>query len=398
MDWGEYKSGVAGSREVIVFPFFEHKLSGKTGNGLDVGCGDGELTARIASLTSSHVVGVDCDLPALQRARFAHRGMHFVLGHADRNVIPAIGLEFDYVYSNCCLCHLSDEGVGNLFMDLFACMKEQAEFVFLVPTAQWAREMYSDIRYEKSGISAVPRFGGRQNFRTKEWYQSTLKRCGFTDVECSELTIPDDERLERRYRDNSGKELFFAFVARRASSLPGLDQMTRAFEIAHDNRKLEIQLFWQRSLFFWGFVAAALVGYGTSYVRAPGIAIILALFGLICSVIWAAGNRGSKYWQEYWEEKVSLYQHYVTGNIFYDREPKRPKLLEIYAARRTSVSKLTMALSDYAVALWLVLVMHSLARRFDVGIGLEVKTGALLFVLLTLAYCFVLLRGSKSED
>lgn len=400
MDWmnGSYRACIAGSREVMVFPFFDSKLANKSGNGLDIGCGDGELTARIGSVTQSHVVGLDCDSRALKVARQLHRGMSFVQGHADKNIIPTIGLTFDYAFSNCCLCHLNDEGVYSLLMDLFSSMREGAELVVLVPTHQWAREMYSDISYEKGGISALPRVGDRQYFRTRQWYESALEKCGFTTIESTDLLIPEDQRLEERYLKNVGKELFVGLVAKRAAMLPNAKQMKQAFAIAHDNRKLEIQLFWQRSLFFWGFVAAALVGYGTVYEKAPGLTILLALFGLVCSVVWSAGNRGSKYWQEYWEQKVNFFQHYTTGNIFYDREPRKATLRDIYAARRNSVSKLTMGLSDYAVGLWLVLLVHSLARRFEIPVISSLEVGVLVMALLTLCYCLFLIHGSKSED
>ena len=36
---------------------------------------------------------------------------------------------------------------------------------------------------------------------------------------------------------------------------------TKALEMAADVRKFEIGLFWQRSLVFWGFIAAAFVAY-----------------------------------------------------------------------------------------------------------------------------------------
>jgi hypothetical protein len=173
--------------------------------------------------------------------------------------------------------------------------------------------------------------------------------------------------------------------------------MKEAFDIAHENRKLEIQLFWQRSLFFWGFVAAALVGYGTVYNDKAEIEIVFALFGLVCSVVWSSGNRGSKYWQEYWEQKVTFFQHYTTGNIFYDRSPKAPGFLEVFAPRRMSVSKLTMALSDYSVFLWILLCAHSISRSFrNAPAGVYQLVGIL--TLLTLSYCLWFLNKSKSED
>jgi len=68
------------------------------------------------------------------------------------------------------------------------------------------------------------------------------------------------------------------------------------FETALECRHLEIRLFWQRALFFWGFVGVAFVGVATSYVEFPFLALVLSSFGLICSLCWALANRGSKYW------------------------------------------------------------------------------------------------------
>ena len=69
-----------------------------------------------------------------------------------------------------------------------------------------------------------------------------------------------------------------------------------------DTRKFEIDLFWKRSLFFLGFISAAFIGFGALYKKdAPELALLLACFGLVCSVAWTLANRGSKYWQENWQ-------------------------------------------------------------------------------------------------
>lgn len=396
MDWDVYKAQVDASRRLIVFPFFSKNLSAREGVGVDIGCGNGDLTAYIARTSSMSLVGIDKDQDLIGAVRAKHPEIHLVCGEIDRNALPSVGLNFDFAFSNCCLCHIADEGVYHTFFDLYSCMKERGEFVFLVPSIHWAKEMYSEIEYEKSGITAVPRYGGRQFFRTPDWYRAALAKCGFEIVSSEEIRIPDDEELEPRYRDRAGSRLFSAFVAKRLPSLPNAETMKMAFEIAHENRKLEIQLFWQRSLFFWGFVAAALVGYGASYGKQGGLEIVFALFGLVCSVVWSSGNRGSKYWQEYWEEKVNLFQHYVSGNIFYDRSPKAPSLIDFFAPRRMSVSKLTMALSDYSVFLWLLLCGHSILKGSS---GVELSPlGIEILTAITLLYCLWFLHKSKSED
>ena len=86
---------------------------------------------------------------------------------------------------------------------------------------------------------------------------------------------------------------------------------------AHDIRKFEIDLYWKRSAYFWTFIALAFAGYGalqmhnvrteephTETVGIKGLAFLLANVGLVASVAWFQVNRGSKYWQEYWETQI----------------------------------------------------------------------------------------------
>ena len=152
--------------------------------------------------------------------------------------------------------------------------------------------------------------------------------------------------------------------------------LTLLFDTASDTRKFEIDLFWKRSLFFWGFIAAAFTGYALA---TKMLALALACFGLVCSVVWTLGNRGSKYWQEAWEAKVeriedALPQFTVSANpvqpprnslsiqpLFRTREPPDTSKGPWLRGRRFSVSKLTIALSDFTSLVWLGLVVRSSA-------------------------------------
>lgn len=148
------------------------------------------------------------------------------------------------------------------------------------------------------------------------------------------------------------------------------------FDTASDTRKFEIDLFWKRSLFFWGFIAAAFAGYALA---AKMLALVLACFGLVCSVVWTLGNRGSKYWQEAWEAKVeriedALPQFTLSADpvhpprdqlpiqpLFRTREPPDTSKGWWLSGRKFSVSKLTIALSDFTSLVWLGLMIRSSA-------------------------------------
>jgi hypothetical protein len=82
-------------------------------------------------------------------------------------------------------------------------------------------------------------------------------------------------------------------------------QKKRILALAAEVRKFEIERFWARSIFFWGFIAAAFVAYAQLYNKdAKDSALIVACFGFVCSIAWTLANRGGKYWQEAWEQKV----------------------------------------------------------------------------------------------
>jgi hypothetical protein len=79
------------------------------------------------------------------------------------------------------------------------------------------------------------------------------------------------------------------------------EQNEKRFDVSVQTRNLEIELFWKRSLFFWGFISAAFIGYAA--LRQSDLRILLACFGMVCSCAWTLVNRGSKYWQEAWENE-----------------------------------------------------------------------------------------------
>lgn len=131
-----------------------------------------------------------------------------------------------------------------------------------------------------------------------------------------------------------------------------------AFDSAVESRKFEIGLFWQRSLFFWGFVAVPFIPYATLITSGhPRYAASLALFGLISSVAWSGVNRGSKRWQEHWEDEVDVCQKRLGIKVFNTRHNLQKKNFWL-DARRLSVSRLAIALSDISAIFWLALMLR----------------------------------------
>jgi hypothetical protein len=162
------------------------------------------------------------------------------------------------------------------------------------------------------------------------------------------------------------------------------------FQIAYETRNLEINLFWKRYGAFWIIVAAAFVGFAELKASENDYSILLASFGFISSFAWTLMNRGSKYWQETWEDRAG--RNDATG--FFQRwEPIQKK--NFWSARRYSVSKLAIVLSDFVALCWLIILgndTYSLIYcRWD-------KAGFIIIssLFITLVFLFILLFKGRS--
>ena len=136
----------------------------------------------------------------------------------------------------------------------------------------------------------------------------------------------------------------------------------KRYEVALDTRKFEIELFWKRSLFFWGFVSVAFAGY----FNAPKHQLLISSFGFVLSFGWSLANRGGKYWQENWEMVIDKIDKKMTNGVFKKRK-RIPDDKSIWLkARKFSVSKITIAISDFTTMIWLVLLVKN-ANIFEIS-------------------------------
>lgn len=128
----------------------------------------------------------------------------------------------------------------------------------------------------------------------------------------------------------------------------------RFLEVALENRQLELNLLWQRSLFFWGFIVAAIAAIPNLIHEDPRLLTLVTGFGVVASIGWVMVNLGSKYWTENWETKLFLNPEIKT--LF------QPLTLSKKApwAIRFSVSKLMTAFSALVTFLWLAAFIRQL--------------------------------------
>ena len=169
----------------------------------------------------------------------------------------------------------------------------------------------------------------------------------------------------------------------------------KAFDTAHQNRLFEVDLFWKRALFFWGFIAATFVGYVTINKQLSNLSIIISVFGFVCSFAWTLANRGSKYWQEYWERKVENLETEIVGELFIDDKPFTDGNKWL-SGRKFSVSKLAIAISDYLVFLWLCIALYEINKTFSI-ISISKNYMTLFFISFSIVYMILVYQNCKSR-
>ncbi len=110
-------------------------------------------------------------------------------------------------------------------------------------------------------------------------------------------------------------------------------------------RDFEITNLWQRSVFLFGFILACFTGYGAILISllttgeqtveyptlANFIECIIALIGLIFSVIWIMMAKGSKAWYEIYENAITKIEN---KNNKKDDDSKEPQYLKMFDGYR----------------------------------------------------------------
>ena len=101
----------------------------------------------------------------------------------------------------------------------------------------------------------------------------------------------------------------------------------RAYDVAADIRKFEIDKYWQRTLYFWGFITAIYAAYFSVlkefYTDVLGFRshgtiplVVLSALGLFFCFSWLLASKGSKHWQENWENHLDMLEDEITGPLY----------------------------------------------------------------------------------
>ena len=115
--------------------------------------------------------------------------------------------------------------------------------------------------------------------------------------------------------------------------------LKNAFNFANSCREKEIDRFWSRGLYFWGFIVASFTAYFVTFSNiiprksedyidlsfeqfllipfmGKLILFIISFVIFIFCLSWLLVHKGSKYWQENWEEHIYQLEKNYMGRIY----------------------------------------------------------------------------------
>jgi len=132
------------------------------------------------------------------------------------------------------------------------------------------------------------------------------------------------------------------------------EKIEYAYRKAWENRDFEINKFWTRAAYFWGFIALIFVAYfkiSENEIKNKYIQLIIICLGIIFSIAWNYVIRGSKKWQENWENHIDKLEDFISGPLY--------KTI-FHKDTFYSVSKINEILSIVIIVVWLAMLINFL--------------------------------------
>lgn len=176
-----------------------------------------------------------------------------------------------------------------------------------------------------------------------------------------------------------------------------------ALDYALDIRKFEIELYWKRAAYFWALIAVAFAGFfavlGSKDIpEREFYAFIIGVIGFVFSWSWFLVNKGSKFWQENWENHVNMLEDAVIGPL-YKTTLHRPKDCDLFellitGPARLSVSKVNQWVSFFTIIIWCCLIWSITP---DFSINSPISYSRIIIIFITVTICLLMCFKGKSH-
>ena len=189
----------------------------------------------------------------------------------------------------------------------------------------------------------------------------------------------------------------------------GHTRLSETLKVALETRRFEIDLYWKRAGYFWTFIGVVFATYG--YILNAEhldnkyfLSFVVSCIGFVLTFAWFLANRGSKYWQENWENHVDMLEDNVIGPLF-KTTLKRPGNYEWYEWLVTgplpySVSKINLWVNAFILCIWGMSCIYSAVSPIEINklcvCGIDQTSLRWIVVAVSLVFCGLMLGYGKT--
>lgn len=180
------------------------------------------------------------------------------------------------------------------------------------------------------------------------------------------------------------------------------DKHIAALKQAWKNRDFEIEMYWKRTTYFWGFMAAAFAGYFLVITKSSANDIsneakvhlhhaeyLIICLGFIFSLAWFLANKGSKRWQENWERHIDMLEDNVTGPVY----------KTIVMNSSYSVSTTNRLVSSFVMVVWGILAGRYYCSHLSLcGEFNDISWITIVLTLITLYFAYLMSCKEKKKS
>ncbi|EPL4465520.1 hypothetical protein MC862_001628 [Proteus mirabilis] len=181
-----------------------------------------------------------------------------------------------------------------------------------------------------------------------------------------------------------------------------------AFKQASDIRKFEIELYWKRATYFWALIVVAFAGYfsvlsidmdklNDKYL----VSLVISCTGFVFTFAWFLSGKGSKYWQENWENHLDLLENKITGPLYKTKIGRKneTRFIEKYITgpSEVSVSKINQWVALYVGIIWLFLCIYSGCKLIEQDVTVLNIIFLILLPLVSVLTCFFMLNKGRTH-
>ena len=175
---------------------------------------------------------------------------------------------------------------------------------------------------------------------------------------------------KKKYQRLSEEDYYGSFgIKKNENGVYQVDELPQkrleaAYQRAYENRDFEINKFWSRAAYFWGFLVVIFGAYFTIVNGDPKenpemkllTEAILICLGIIFSLAWYFIIIGSKHWQENWEKHIDMLENFISGPVYKTVYYEKP----FY-----SVSKVNELLSLVIIAVWGIFLFNFILLHYE---------------------------------